>query len=168
MLSKTVLQVVVPAGATTGTLTVTANGVAGTSPVLTLAAVVAPVDLPTVVVNATVPTASKADGSVGKFKITRTGDTSAALTVGFKIPVVSSGVFGTDYTLLYQGAALGTNGTITIPAGKAGVGIKVVPVQSSTPAPATTVFLKVRKSDAYTLGNPDRAVVEVLANGAGQ
>ena len=168
VLSNTVLQVLVPTGATTGTLTVTANGVTGTSPVLTLAAVTTPVVLSTVTVEATVAVASKADGTPGKFKIYRTGDTSAALTVSYKIPKVSTAVFGTDYTLLYKGAALTPSGSITIPAGKTSVGIKVVPVQSTTPAPATTVFLKVKNSTDYTLGNPVRAVVQVTADGAGQ
>ena len=168
VLSNTVLQVVVPGGATTGTLSVTANGVTGTSPVLTLATVTVPVVLPTVAVTATTPLASKADGTSGKFKITRSGDTSATLTVTFKVPTVSSAVLGTDYTLIYKGAALGRSGTVTFPAGKAGITIKVVPVQSTTPAPATTVFLKVRKGDGYDLGSPTRAVVQVTADGAGQ
>ena len=169
VLSKTVLQAVVPAGVVTGPVVVTANALTASTPAsLIIAAVTAPIVVPTVVVNATVTTADKADGTVGKFKITRSGDTSTALTVGFKIPAVSTAVLGTDYTLICKGAALGTSGTVTIPAGKAGIGVKVVPVQSTTPAPATTVFLKVKKSDAYILGNPLRAVVQVTANGAGQ
>ena len=170
VLSKTVLQVVVPTGAQTGVLTVTANGRTATTPTaLTIAASTTPVVLPTVAVNAVVPVASKADGTAGKFKIVRTGgDNTAALTVGFKIAPASTAVLGTDYLLICKGAALGTSGTVTIPAGKAGVGVKVVPVQSTTPAPATTVFLKVKKSGDYTLGSPVRAVVQVTANGAGQ
>ncbi len=170
VLSKTVLQVVVPTGAQTGALTVTANARTGTTPVaLTVAMVAPPVVVPTISVLAPVATASKADGSVGKFKVTRAGgDNTAALTVGFKIAPASTAVLGTDYVLVCKGAALGTSGSVTIPAGKSGVGVKVVPVQSTTPAPATTVFLKVKKGTGYTLGSPVRAVVQVTANGAGQ
>ncbi len=170
VLSKTVLQVVVPTGAQTGPLTVTANALTGTTPTsLTVATVAPPVVVPTVSVLATVATASKADGSAGKFKITRAGgDNTAALTVGFKITTTSTAVLGTDYVLVSKGAALGTSGSVTIPAGTSGVSVKVVPVQSTTPAPATTVFLKVKKGTAYTLGSPVLAVVQVTANGAGQ
>ena len=170
VLSKTVLKVVVPDGALNGTVTVTANGRTGTTPTaLNVAVVTVPVVTSTVAVLAKVPLAAKADGTVGKFKITRSGgDNTAPLTVGFKIAPVSTAVLGTDYTLICKGAALGTSGTVTIPAGKAGVGVKVVPVQSTTPAPATTVFLKVKKSESYVLGSPVRAVVQVTATGAGQ
>ena len=148
----------------------TANGLTGvTATPLTIATVTPPVVTSTVSVLATVATASKADGTVGKFKINRAGgDNSAALTVGFKIAAASTAVLGTDYVLICKGTALGTSGTVTIPAGKAGVGVKVVPVQSTTPAPATTVFLKVKKGTGYTLGDPVRAVVQVTADGAGQ
>ena len=124
--------------------------------------------LPTVAVTAKVAVASKADGPPGKFKFARTGDTSAALSVGYKILGASSAVFGTDYTLIDKGSALGKNGTVTIPAGKASVIIKIVPVQSTTPAPATTVFLKLKQSDSYSPGQPRRVVVQVTATGAGQ
>ncbi len=169
VLSKTVLQVVVPTGAVTGSLTVTANGQTGVSPILTLATVTPPVVLPTLAVVAKTPIASKSDGAAGKFKITRTGtDKTAALTIKYKIAGTSTAILGTDYKLISQGATLTAKGTLTIPAGKGGVTVKVVPVQSSTPAPATTVSFVVRKSGAYVLGSPTRAVVQVTANGTGQ
>ena len=137
VLSKTVLQIVVPTGAVTGVVAVTANDFTVSTPnTLSIATVTPPVVIPTVAVLATVPVAAKADGTVGKFKINRTGgDNTAALMVGFKIAATSTAVLGSDYTLICKGAALGTSGTVTIPAGKAGVGVKVVPVQSTTPRP---------------------------------
>lgn len=171
VLSNTVLQVVVPDGAVTGLITVTANARTASTPTpLIIAAVTTPVATSTVSVLAKVATASKGDGSHGKFKIIRAGgDDTAALTVKFKIAPASSAVLGTDYTLICAGAALGMSGTVTIPAGATNVAIKVVPVQSSTPGTATTVFLKVKgENDTYTVGSPARAVVQILADGAGQ
>ena len=170
VLSKTVLQVVVPDGALTGPLTVTANGRTGATPnSLNIAVVTPPVATSSVSVVATAATSSKADGTVGKFKISRAnGDNSAALTVGYKIIPKSTAVLGTDYTLMYKRTALNKSGTVTIPAGKSNVVLKVAPVRSTTPAPATTVFLKVKAGTVYALGSPVRAVVQVTADGAGQ
>ena len=170
VLSKTVVQAVVPDGAVTGPITVTANGQTGITPAsLAIAVVVPPVITPTVTIIADQPAASKVDGTVGKFKVYRAnGDTSTALTVHYKVRPASTAILGTDYTLVSRGTSLGLTGTVTIPAGKSAVGIKVVPVTSSTVEPVSTVVLKVASQSGYNLGSPIKATVQITSNTAGQ
>ena len=170
VLSKTVVQAVVPAGAVTGPVAVTANGQSGTTPVaLTIAAVTAPVVTPTVIVLATEPAASKIDGTVGKLKVYRAnGDDSQPLTVTYKIRPKSTAALGTDYNFVSRGMSLPLVGTVTIPAGKSSVGIKVVPITSTTAEPVTTVVVKIAPGTGYNLGSAVKATVEIASNTAGQ
>ena len=172
VLSETVVQAVVPAGAVTGPVYVTANALTGVTPgSLTVAAVVTPPAAVTTTVTAIIksPIASKADGTKGKFKIIRAnGDTTQPLTVKYKIAPASTAILGTDYTLVSGSTTLGSKGTVTIPVGATGLPVKVVPVQSTTAAPTTTVILKLMAGDGYLLGNPVRAQVLVTSNTAGQ
>ena len=172
VLSQTVVQAVVPTGAVTGPVYVTANGLSGVTPgSLNVAVVVAPTAPITTTVTAIIkaPLASRADGTKGKFKILRAdGDTTKPLTVNYKIAPASTAILGTDYTLVTGSATLGSKGTVTIPVGATGIPIKVVPVQSTTTEPTTTVILKVMAGTGYNLGTPVRAQVLVTSNTAGQ
>lgn len=170
VLSKTVVQAVVPDGAVTGPVTVAANGnTATTLTQLTVAVVAPPVVVPTLTAIAKKPLASKADGTVGKVKIYRTSeDLGQPLTVKYKVQGKSTAILGTDYNLVYGGASLPKSGTVIIPAGKPGVSIKIVPVPSTAAGPVTSVLFKVSASTGYNLGNPVKATVEILSNTAGQ
>ena len=169
VLSKTVVQAVVPAGAFTGMVTVTANSVAGNSPTaLTVATVATPIVTPTVTILATRPLASKADGTEGRFQVARTGDTTQALAVNFKIRPSGTAILHTDYNLISKGKSLGLIDAVTIPAGKATVALKVIPVTSTVAEPASTVVVKITAGGGYTAGSPIKATVQITSNTAGQ
>ena len=172
VLSKTVVQVTVPSGAVTGPVTVTANAVSGTSltalTVSTTGTTPPVATTPTVTIIANRPLASRADGTEGRFQITRTGDATKALTVNIKVHPKSTAILHTDYNLVCKGKSLGLIATVTIPAGKTKVAIKVIPVTSTTAEPASTVVVKVARGAGYTMGAPIQATVQITSNTAGQ
>ena len=170
VLSKTVVQAVIPGGALTGPITVTANGHTGVTPAsLAIAVVVPPVVTPTVTIIANLPDASKVDSTEGRVKIFRTsGDVSLPLKVNYKVRPKSTATFGTDYNLVSKGISLGLAGTVTIPAGKTGVAIKVIPIPSAVVAPVATVIVKVAAGSGYNLGDPIKATVQITSNTSGR
>ena len=169
-LSKTDLQAVVPAGAMTGVVYVTANSQTGTTPTALIVATVAtaPTAAPVVSILANRPLASKADSTEGRFQVSRTGDTTQALTVSVKVRPKSTAIFGTDYHLTSKGISLALTDTVTIPAGKSKVAIKVIPVPSNVAEPASTVVIKVAVGNGYTLGSAVKATVQIISSSAGQ
>ncbi len=172
VLSKTTVQAVVPAGATTGPVTVFNGSLSGTTPAsLTVGSVTPPPPATTaaVTVVASRPLASKVDSTEGRFQFVRAnGDTTLPLTINYKVRPKSTAVLGTDYNLIFKGKSVGLIGTVTIPAGKTKASLKVIPVPSTVAAPAKTVVVKVAAGDGYGLGNPVKATVQVVSSTAGQ
>ncbi len=108
----------------------------------------------TVTVKATDNTATEADLTTGRYTFTRTGDTSAALTVNYK--VTGTATAGSDY------AALGTS--VVIPAGKTRVNKTLTPKQDSLQESAETVILTLKQSPNYAVGTPARATVTLISD----
>lgn len=173
VLSKTVVRAVVPDGAITGPVTVLAGAAGSATPVsLTVTSVTPPPVVTTAAVSivATHPLASKSDSTLGKFKFIRDGgDTTTALTVHYKLqPKKTTAILGTDYRLTVKGKSVGLIDSVTIPAGKADVVLKVVPIPSTTAAPAKTVVVKITPGDGYNLRSPAKATVQVVSSTVGQ
>ncbi len=108
----------------------------------------------TVTVKATDNTATEADLTTGRYTFTRTGDTSAALTVNYK--VTGTATAGSDYV------ALGTS--VVIPAGKTRVNKTLTPKQDSLQESAETVILTLKQSPNYAVGTPARATVTLISD----
>jgi FG-GAP-like repeat/Calx-beta domain len=106
----------------------------------------------TVSIAATDATATEAPGDTGTFRITRTGDTTAALSVGLGIG--GEATDGVDYT--------GVPSSVTIAAGASFTDITVTPIQDSLPEPDETVFLLLAGGgNNYTVANPASATVTI-------
>ena len=99
--------------------------------------------LPLVTVTADDPAATEA-GDPGSFTVTRTGDTTASLTVAYALSGTATN--GSDYASL--------SGTVTIPAGQASAAVTVSPVADSALEPAETVILTLAAGSNYVLGAP--------------
>jgi hypothetical protein len=112
---------------------------------------VTPVVLPAVTVAATSATATIGTSTNGVFTFSRTGATSAALTVNYTLS--GTAVNGTDYT------RLGTS--VTIPAGASSATATVAALANSTGANPETVVLGLSASSAYNLGSPSSATVSI-------
>jgi acetyl esterase/lipase len=100
--------------------------------------------LPVVTVTASDSLASETagTGSGGAFTITRSGDTSGALTVSYQISGTATA--GPDYSSL--------SGTVTIPAGQASAVVNVAPVDDTVFETSETVILTLSASADYALG----------------
>jgi uncharacterized repeat protein (TIGR03803 family) len=166
--SGTFLSAVVPTGAVTGNISVTANGLTGTTPTaLTITGTTPPPPPPTgtsVTIMATDPVAAFHGNNDGRFLITRTGsDISKRLTVLFALGANSTAVRGQDFELSTQGETLATvTQSVTIPAHERSVGLKVVPISTSAKSrPDKLVILNVRAGTGYKLGNPRKARVSI-------
>ena len=102
----------------------------------------------------------------GAFRITRTGDTTAPLTVNLKR--TSTATFGPtgDYTLIINGINF-TSSSVVIPAGEDQVDILVAAIDNALAEVTETVTLALVATTAYSLASDlaDRvAVVNVLDN----
>ena len=87
-------------------------------------------------------------GAGGSFVLTRTGDTSAAMTVTVS-PAGGSAVKTTDYTLTPDYAASGSMNTFTIPAGQAALTVAVTPVNDTAAEGPETVTLQLAAGAGY-------------------
>ena len=105
----------------------------------------------TVTVSATDATATEAGLTTGTYTFSRTGDTSAALTVTYGIG--GSATAGSDYT------ALGTS--VTFAAGKNKVTKPVKPLQDTLFEGNETVILTLKTGAGYAVGTPNRATVTI-------
>ena len=164
--SGTYLTAVVPTGAVTGPISVTANGLTGASVAeLDITGTTPPVNTGvTVDVIASDPIAAFEGDNEGRFKISRTtNDASRPLTVLFGFGANSTAVRGHDYNLATQGETLATvTRSVTIPAGEKSVGLKVVPISSTaTTRPDRTVILLLHAGAGYKLGSEVRAKVSI-------
>jgi acetyl esterase/lipase len=104
--------------------------------------------LPAVTLTASTPGASES-GTAGAFTVTRTGSTSAALTVSYAVSGTAAN--GADYAAL--------SGSVTIPAGQGSAAVTVAPLADATPEPAETVILTLVPTDRYAVGSPATASV---------
>ena len=100
--------------------------------------------------------ASVVEGTIGKVAIHRTGDTSTALTVRYKVVGVAEA--GTDYKPL--------PGTVVIPAGVTQVKIKLKTIDNQTADGTRIAKFKLLSSTdgSYSLGEPASAKIKILDN----
>ncbi len=115
---------------------------------------VPPVVLPTATVTASDANASEPGTDTGAFTVSRTGSTSAALTVNFTIG--GSAVNGTDYS------SIGTS--VTIGAGSAFATVTVTPLDDTAVEGNEMVILTLSTNAAYTVGTPSSATVTIADN----
>ncbi len=95
-------------------------------------------------------------GSAGKVFVERTGDTSAALTVFYKVQ--GSAQAGVEYKPL--------QGVVTIPAGAFKAAVKIKPIDNTlvTGTLVAKVKLKPSATGSYLLGSPAVAKIKVIDN----
>lgn len=107
--------------------------------------------LPTVTIAATDANAAEAGQDPAVFTVTRTGDTSAALTVNYTVGGTATS--GNDYTAL--------SGSVQIPAGQASATVTVTPIDDSAVESDETITLMIASHAAYTIGdaNPGTATL---------
>jgi hypothetical protein len=109
---------------------------------------------PTVTIKAPDPKASEPGRDKGRLVITRTGGTSAALTVYYKVEGTAKNGF--DYRKL--------SGTITIPIGKASARVIVKPLDNRIKERKETVKVTLIRKTYYLVGNPSGAMVTISDN----
>jgi hypothetical protein len=111
---------------------------------------------PTMTIRASVPDASLPQNTAGQFTITRSGDTSGAVTIPLSIS--GSAVAGTDYQ------AIAT--PVTIPAGQTTVTIAVTPVSGDyfTGSRAVSLALAAASDFSYQLGSSANATVAITGD----
>jgi len=112
----------------------------------------------TVTLQATDANAAEAGQEPGTFRITRTGDTSAALSVNYTVATgAGQATNGTDYTP-------NLTGTATIGAGQSFVDLAIVPVDDSAVEGNETVTLNLVDTSDYDLGGSSAATVTIADN----
>ena len=138
-------------GARTGTLTVSSNAANGTLAIPLAATAIGP----TVVVAATDSTAGETADS-GTFTLTRTGISTAALTVNYTLS--GSATNGTDFQTL--------SGSVVIPAGSnpRSATVTITPIDDSDYEGDETVTLTIASNAAYVIGNAGAASVSITEN----
>jgi subtilase family serine protease len=109
---------------------------------------------PTVTVAATVATATEAGVSPGQFRLTRSGDTSNAVTVYFTASGTATA--GSDYLALPPSA--------TFAAGAATVDVAVTPIDDTLVESNETVVITVTGSVGYHVGTPSSATVTIVSD----
>jgi kumamolisin len=110
-----------------------------------------PSPLPAISATATQAEALVFGPTPGQFTLTRTGDTSASLTVNYFTS--GTAISGTDYTAL--------SGTLTIPSGQSFAMIAVNPISDSQATSSPTVQLTLSAAGTYTAGFPSTATVTI-------
>ncbi|GBE93521.1 Ig-like domain-containing protein [Nostoc cycadae] len=115
---------------------------------------VTPPAVPTVAIATTDATAAEAASDPGTFRITRTGDTTNALTVNY---TVAGGADQTDYTP-------NLTGNVTIPVGQSFVDVTITPVDDSLVEGNETVTLTLVDTADYNLGATATATVTIADN----
>src|SRR5207249_3349183 len=110
--------------------------------------------LPTVTVVASDANASESGPNSGTFTVSRTGSTTAALTVKYSLG--GSAANGSDYATL--------SGSVNISAGSSSATVTVNPVDDSAVEGNETVVLTLSADAAYTIGSPNSATVTIADN----
>ncbi len=113
--------------------------------------------LPTITIAATDSTAAEPGADTGTLTVTRTGPTTAAMTVNFS--VAGTATSGTDYT------SIGTSAII--PAGSATKIITVTAIDDNITEAAETVIATLLANAAYTLGATNTATVTIVDDEGG-
>lgn len=168
------LQVTIPSGATSGTVTITPNNdgaieekenvvltlvqstvyrlAAGqTAAVLAITDDESPAGRPVVTVTATDGVASETGPDAGTFRITRTGSTAANLQVSIRL--TGTATPGMDYTAIPA--------SVTIPSGQAGLDVAVTPVVDNGLETTETAILSINPTAAYAVGTAATAGVRI-------
>ncbi len=168
------LQVTIPIGAMSATVTVTPNNdgaIEGNeNVVLTLGQSTAyrlaadqtavsvtitddesPAGRPTVTVTATDGVASETGPDTGTFRITRTGSTAANLQVSVRL--TGTATSGVDYTAIPT--------LVTIPSGQAGVNVTVTPVVDNGLETTETAIVSINPTAVYVVGAAATASVRI-------
>ena len=110
---------------------------------------------PVITISATTPTATEAGPTNGAFTVSRVGDSSNALTVGYTVDGTATS--GADYTAL--------SGSVTIAAGQTSGVISITPIDDSEIEPDETVLVTLSANTAlYDLGTPDNASVTIVSD----
>jgi len=108
----------------------------------------------TVTVTASDPNAAEAGLDPGVFTISRSGDTSTALTVYFTVSGTASG--GADYSSLPA--------SVKMPAGVTTATLEVTPLDDSHYDGAETVTVSLNLDTQYVVGAPGSATVTIADN----
>jgi len=111
-------------------------------------------DTNTVTVSASDATADEAGLTTGTFSFSRSGDTSAVLTVNYTVSGTATA--GSDYT------ALGTS--VTFAAGQSTATQTVTPVQDTLVEIDETVILTLAAGTGYTVDSPSSATVTLISD----
>jgi hypothetical protein len=111
-------------------------------------------DKPTLTVTATDNTATESPLTTGYFTVSRTGSTSAALTVYYSVGGTATA--GSDYNSL--------PGSITIPAGSSTATITVTPINDALVESDETVIVTLNANAGYTIGSPSSATVTIISD----
>jgi len=104
-----------------------------------------------VTVTATDSDAAEAGPDPGVFTVTRTGDTTNALTVNFTVGGTAAA--GSDY------GAIGTS--VLIPGGASSETITITPIADTLNEASETVILTLASGTGYSIGNPSTATVTI-------
>lgn len=113
-----------------------------------------PVSQPTVTLAASDVTATESGATTGKFKITRTGDTTTALAVFYAVSGTATP--GADYAALA--------GSVTIPAGATFAYVTVTPLNDAIVEPSETVIMTLSPNAAYVVGTGTSPKVTIQDN----
>ncbi len=110
-------------------------------------------DAATVTIAATDANASEPGTDTGTFTITRTGSTTAALTVN--VTFSGTATTGADYVNI--------SNTLVIPSGSASLAVAVIAVDDTIPEPTETVIATMLPG-TYTIGASPSATVQIADN----
>ena len=112
----------------------------------------APSDFPYVTVATNPSSVTEGGGTAAAFIVSRTGDTTAPLTVTYSIS--GSATPNVDYQAL--------PGTVVIPAGAASASISVMPIDDTVYEGPETVSLTIEPDPTYRPRSPSNAVVTIV------
>ena len=108
----------------------------------------------TVTIDATDDSAAEAGSATGTFTVTRTGDTTAALTVNYTISGSATNV--SDYASL--------SGSVVIAAGASSATVVVTPVDDAIDENNETVILTLAAGSGYQIGGANNDTVTIADN----
>lgn len=112
------------------------------------------VALPTVTISATDANAAERNRDVAVFRVTRTGATTASLTVNYLIGGTATN--GSDYNSL--------SGSVIIPAGASFATITMTPIDDTAVESNETVVLTLSANAAYQLGSTTSATATIVSD----